>query len=89
MVSEARHNISFQRTLEAHLGIDEIGLLENLRNGGARRSEARPGNELVFLIGEARQPVAGCDEMIYWGLPTQLYNSNSIDIESHQVIQYL
>ena len=54
-----------QRTFEALLGIGEIGLLEKLRNEGARRSEARPGNELVFLKGEARQPVAGCGGMIF------------------------
>ena len=56
---------SFQRTFEALLGIGEIGLLEKLRNEGARRSEARPGNELVFLKGEARQPVAGCGGTIF------------------------
>ena len=56
---------SVQRTFEAVLGIGEIGLLEKLRNEGARRSEARPGNELVFLKGEARQPVAGCGGPIF------------------------
>ena len=56
---------SFQRTFEALLGIGEIGLLEKLRNEGARRSEARPENELVFLKGEARQPVAGCGGTIF------------------------
>ena len=56
---------SFQRTFEALLGIGEIGLLEKLRNEGARRSEASPENELVFLKGEARQPVAECGGMIF------------------------
>ena len=56
---------SVRPTFEAVLGIGEIGLLEKLRNEGARRSEARPGNELVFLEGEARQPVAGCGGAIF------------------------
>ena len=57
--------ILFQRTFEAFLGIGEIGLLEKLRNEGAPRSEARPGNELAFLKGEARQPVVRCDATIF------------------------
>ena len=55
----------FQRTFEAFLGIGEIGLLEILRNEGVSRPEARPGNELVFLQGKARQPIAGCGGTIF------------------------